>query len=144
MSFGIGMNFGLTGEPVTVDRPSTGEPEDWPLGNDLDAVITAATTAGSRLIVTLRRCVNSPIPDVEIDSVAGLLRVTGVPAPTAADGSVVRTSATSVTVHLAAAAFKSLRIGDYQLALEEVTIGGRRLLKHKRLMLAYRTAGGLR
>lgn len=132
------------GDNVTIDRPSTGEPEDLPLGDDLDVVITAATAATSRLIVTLRRCVDSDGPDVEIDSVTGLLQVSGVATPTAADGSVVRDSATSVTVHLAAAAFKSLRIGDYKLVLEEETVGSRRLLKHTRILIAYRTAGGLR
>lgn len=143
MTFGIGMNFGLVGEPVTVDLPTTGEPANVPLGDDLDALIAVVTASTSRLLVSLRRCVNSPDPDVELDNDSGLLFVTGVETPTAADG-VVTWEADLVTVHVAAAAFKSLRPGEYTLTLEELTAGGRRLLKHSRTLLLCRSAGGLR
>lgn len=135
--------FGDGSESVVIDRPTSGAPEDLALGDDLDVWIAAATASTSRLLVSLRRCINSSTPDIELDSVTGLLRVTGVATPTPADGSVTW-AAELVTVHVAADAFKSLRPGEYALSLEELTLGGRRLLKHSRIMMLSRTGGGLR
>lgn len=143
MSFGIGMNFGLVGEPVIVNLPTTTGPVDVPLGDDLDAVIAAVTASTSRLVVSLRRCVNSSTVDVELDNETGLLRIAGIESPTATAGGVTW-AADLVTVHLDADAFKSLRPGEYVLTLEELTLGGRRLLKHIRSMFVFRSAGGLR
>lgn len=144
MSFGIGMNFGPVGETVTIDRPSTGEVEGVQLGDDLDIVIAKATAETSRLLVSIRSCLHSPAADIELDSVSGLLLVSGVESPTAGDGSVVWTDAETVTVHIAAAAFKHLRPHSYFLALEEITAAGRRLHRHDRELIVMRTGGGLR
>lgn len=145
MLFGIGMNFGVSGDGggITIDLPTDGGVQDLALGDDLDVLIAVATASTSRLLVSLRRCVNSSLADIELDNVTGLLRVVGVESPSAAAGSVAW-AAQLVTVHVAADAFKALRPGDYMLTLEELTVGGRRLLKHSRLILLYRTGGGLR
>jgi hypothetical protein len=140
---GVGWDLGLAGEPVTISLPTTADPADVPLGDDFDAVIAAVTASTSRLVVSLRRCVNSSTADVELDNQTGLLLVSGVDAPTAAAG-VVTWAADAVTVHIDADAFKSLRPAAYKLTLEEITLAGRRLLKHSRILLLCRSAGGIR
>ena len=131
------------GDEVTIDRPSEGEPEAVELGCDLVVVITVATSSSSDLLVTIRRCKHSSVADIALSKVIGLISVAGKSSVSAGDGSVAWASG-SVTVHVAAAAFAHFGPGLYFLALEEVTAGGRRLPKHSRELMLYRTAGGLR
>lgn len=140
MDFGIGFNFG---EQVIIDLPTSGEAQDMAIGDDLDAVIAAATAWNSRLLVSLRRCPSSQDPDIELDNVTGLIQVSGVETPTPSDGVVTRATG-SVTVHVSAAAFAHFRIGEYTLTLEELPLDGRRLLKHSRPIMLCRSGGGLR
>ncbi|GAB5404321.1 MAG: hypothetical protein Aurels2KO_25520 [Aureliella sp.] len=136
----IGLNFGLTGEPVTVDRPATGDPTEQLLAKDLDLQIPAETASTSNLVFSLRRCVNAAAVDVEIDSASGLHVVSGVESPTASDGTLVRNSDEQVTVHLAANAFDHLKPGEYHLELHEITLGGRVIPKYTQVLYLTRSA----
>lgn len=137
----LGMNFGLVGEPVTVDMPSTGEPRAQTLAKDFDLQIAKATASTSKLVCSFRKCLNDPAADIEIDSVTGLTIVQDVTSPTASQGAVVRDSASQVSVHLDADAFDHLKPGLYYLDLTEITLGGLVILRHTVEIYFQRSAG---
>lgn len=130
MSFGIGSNFGQTGEPVTVTVPVTGATAEQTLAKDFDAQITASTASTSKFVAAFRRKLGDASPVIELDSATGLLTVESIDSPTAGDGSVTRDSSTQVSVHIAADAFDHLASGMYHFDLTEITVGGLVILRY--------------
>jgi hypothetical protein len=130
----------VSAEIVNIQIPATGEPAEQTLAKDLDLQIPVETASTSNLVFTLRRCVNAAAVDVEIDSASGLRIVSGVDAPTAGAGSVVRDSDSQVTVHLAADAYDHLRPGGYALELHEITLVGRVISRYTQTLYLTRSA----
>ncbi|QDV26917.1 hypothetical protein [Aureliella helgolandensis] len=137
-----GEYYGDAGETtILINNRSTGDPLEQVLAKDVDLEIPAATVETSTLVCTLRRCVNSPAPCVELDSVAGLSRVAGVVSPDPAAATLVRTSDSLATLHIDAIAIAHLRPGEYQLDLTELTIAGKTHLRHTVTLFLVRAAG---
>lgn len=135
--------IGPGGTGVLVDLPTTADPQAVPIGDDLVSVVASAIAASSEVRVSIRRCENTRLPDVELTRSAGLVSVAGQSSFSATDGS-VSWAADAITVRVAASAVAHLRPGRYLMAIEEETAVGWRLLEHGRELLLYRTGGGLR
>lgn len=137
----IGLNFGLTGEPVVVDAPHKAGPAEITLYKDFDLQVKKTTAATSRFVAAFRRCVNSDDPVVELDSVTGLLTVEGVTTPNPAAGSVTWESETIVAVHIDADAWDHLPPGLYWFDLTEITQEGLTILRATGEFYFVRSAG---
>lgn len=90
------------------------------LDADLNLSIEVAATSGARLIFEVRKCVADTDATLKADSATGLLE-SPEDSVTAAAATVTRTSATVVTVWIAAAVVKLLTVGAYVAELRELT-----------------------
>lgn len=112
----------LAGSSVAaLAKPTTGKPLDGIFDTDFSLDVTAATTAGNKLVFDVRHCANDESPLLSVDSVSGLVSIKGQNAVTAGDASVVRLSSTLVHVRIRARSLRLIGYGSRIVALREIS-----------------------
>ena len=110
--------------------------------NSVDFNYTASieTNATSKIVFSIRRCVDDAVPQLEADSTDGLTILTGDDSPTSEHAVIARISGTQVSITIAAAAIAALTPGTYASEIRELTTDDKTLSKLELPLIIRRSA----
>ena len=107
---------------------------------DLELALPVSSTAGARLVFTIRQCAADTDAVILADSLVGLLE-SPEETPTATAATVARTSGELVDVWIKAAVMNLLELRDHICELREITDDGKTRSLLEGLLMFRRNAG---